>query len=113
MKKTLCLVIFLLSFVIGFSQNRFYAIDVVQAKIDSNNYMSAISYIESLEKIDIDTAWSLFPQKAYCYYKNGNLYYKTDDSYSDNTIVDVYYKNTTHALTEKGYVKLGDLRKLR
>jgi tetratricopeptide (TPR) repeat protein len=71
MKKTLCLVIFLLSLVIGFSQNRFYAIDVVQAKIDSNNYMSAISYIESLEKIDIDTAWSLFPQKAYCYYKVG------------------------------------------
>ena len=54
MKKTLCLVIFLLSLVIGFSQNRFYAIDVVQAKIDSNNYMSAISYIESLEKIDIE-----------------------------------------------------------
>lgn len=52
-------------------------------------------------------------KKAYCYYKNGNLYYKTDDSYSDNTIVDVYYKNTTYALTEKGYVKLGDLRKLR
>ena len=71
MKKILCFIVFTLSFILSNAQNRFFANDIVQAKIDSNNYMSAISYIESLEKIDIDTAWSLFPKKAYCYYKVG------------------------------------------
>lgn len=71
MRKFLCLVVFTLSFIVSFSQNRFYAKDIVQSKIDSAHYMSAVSYIESLEKIDIDTAWSLFAQKAYCYYKVG------------------------------------------
>lgn len=71
MKSFLCFFVFFLSFIFSFSQNRFYAGDVVQAKIDSANYMSAISYIESLEKVDIDTAWSLFPKKALCYYKVG------------------------------------------
>lgn len=52
-----------------FSQNMFYADDIVQSKIDSSRYMSAITYIESMEKIDIDTALSLFPKKAFCYYK--------------------------------------------
>ena len=71
MKKIPCLIVFALSFILLNAQNRFYADDVVQAKIDSAHYMSAISYIESLEKVDIDTAWSLFPKKAYCYYKVG------------------------------------------
>ena len=52
-----------------FSQNMFYADDIVQSKIDSSRYMSAITYIESMEKIDMDTALSLYPKKAYCYYK--------------------------------------------
>ncbi len=71
MKGFLGFISFLLFGAIGFSQNIFYADDIVQAKIDSANYMSAISYIESLEKVDIDTAWSLFPKKAFCYYKVG------------------------------------------
>ena len=52
MRKFLCLVVFTLSFIVSFSQNRFYAKDIVQSKIDSAHYMSAVSYIESLEKID-------------------------------------------------------------
>ena len=50
--------------------------------------------------------------KAYCYYKKGYSYFKTDDWYSDYTIVDVYYKNNKYALTEKGYIKLEDLQKV-
>ena len=49
--------------------------------------------------------------KAYCYYKKGYSYFKTDDWYSDYTIVYVYYKNNKYALTEKGYVKLDDLQR--
>lgn len=49
--------------------------------------------------------------KAYCYYKKGYSYFKTDDWYSDYTIVYVYYKNNKYALTEKGYIKLEDLQK--
>lgn len=50
--------------------------------------------------------------KAYCYYKKGYSYFKTDDWYSDYTIVYVYYKNNKYALTEKGYIKLEDLQKV-
>lgn len=71
MKSLLCFIGFILSFIFSFSQNRFYVSDIVQGKIDSARYMSAITYIEGIEKVDIDTAWSLFPKKAYCYYKIG------------------------------------------
>lgn len=71
MKSFICFIGFILSIVFSFSQNKFYASDIVQAKIDSARYMSAITYIEGVEKVDIDTAWSLYPQKAFCYYKIG------------------------------------------
>jgi tetratricopeptide (TPR) repeat protein len=71
MRSFLCFFVLVLFSVVSFAQNRFYADDIVQAKIDSARYMSAISYIEGIEKVDIDTAWSLFPKKAFCYYKIG------------------------------------------
>lgn len=69
MKSFLCFLSILLLNMVVFSQNILYSEDIVQSKIDSANYLSAISYIESMEKIDIDTALSLYPKKAYCYYK--------------------------------------------
>lgn len=49
--------------------------------------------------------------KAWCYYKKGNSYYKTNGYYSDYSIVYVYYKNSEYALTQAGYVRLVDIRK--
>lgn len=50
--------------------------------------------------------------KAPCYYIDGSYNYKkTGYSYSKNTTLYVYYKTYSYALTEKGFVKLSDLRK--
>lgn len=50
--------------------------------------------------------------RAPCYYIDGSYNYKkTGYSYSKNTTLYVYYKTYAYALTEKGFVKLSDLRK--
>lgn len=49
--------------------------------------------------------------KAYYYYKKNYYYNKTGDSEKDYTIVYVYDKINGYGLTEKGYIKLEDLRK--
>lgn len=71
MRGFVCFFICVFSFLFCFSQKIVYSEEIVQAKIDSSRFASAISYIEGLEKVDIDTALNLYPKKAYCFYKIG------------------------------------------
>ena len=50
--------------------------------------------------------------KAYYYYKKNYYYTKTGDTEKDYTTVYVYAKINGYGLTEKGYIKLEDLRKI-
>lgn len=50
--------------------------------------------------------------RAFCYYIDGNnRYQKTGYSYNKWSTISVYYKTYSYALTDKGFVKLSDLKK--
>lgn len=69
-----CLICFLICCclsVISSAQKVFYSEDIVQSKMDSAKFSDAIFYIESLEKVDLDSALALYPKKAFCYYYIG------------------------------------------
>lgn len=56
--------------------------------------------------------YKIIANRAPCYYMDASYNYKkTGYSYSKNTTIKVYYKNYSYALTEKGFVKLSDIRK--
>lgn len=48
---------------------------------------------------------------AYCYYRCGSQYKRTDCYYNDGQTVTVYKQRDGYALTDGGYVRMQDLRK--
>ena len=80
---------------------------------EKSNLTREINAQRERERVETYEVYVLGGNKAYCYYKCGSNYFRTDCYYSDFQRISVYFKTEEYALTQGGYVKLEDLRRIK
>lgn len=76
-----------------------------------NDIVSANKNVSTTKRYKIYAKGS---EKVYCYYyKCKDNFYRTGCYYSDNEEIDVYYMSGDYALTQKGYVRIKDIRPIK
>lgn len=82
--------------------------DVNYYRNKSNNFETHKNATPAAETYEV---YGYSSTVAYCYYKCGSQYKRTDCYYNDGQTVTVYKQREGYALTDGGYVRMQDLRK--